>query len=85
MTSASKIEIIVISKPASDRYKVIRPFVRLSTTTLDFTNTSTLPVMYVYLRKGEAPVKKAVVQAVVEGPGGTQTCELDLFDNGVGK
>ena len=82
---SSTFDVIITSKPTSTSADVIRPIVRLSTNTLDFTNTKMLPVIYVYLRKGESPVKKATVQAIVEGPQGTETCVLNLSDTGVGE
>ena len=84
-SSPSPFDVIITSKPTSTSAEVIRPIVRLSTKTLDFRNTTTLPVIYVYLRKGESPVKKATVQAIVESPNSIETCVLNLLDNGVGK
>lgn len=84
-SSSSTFDVLITSKPTSTSAAVIRPVVRMSTNTLDFTDTKTLPVIYVYLRKGESPVKKATVQAIVEDPLGTETCVLNVLDNGVGK
>ena len=41
--------------------------------------------MYVYLRKGETPIRNADVTAVVYSPQGERKCELSLLDNGAGK
>lgn len=84
-SSSSTLDVIITSKPTSTSAQVIRPFVSISTKTLDFTNTKTLPVIYVYIRKGDSPVKKAAVQATVENSLGTETCVLKPLDNGVGK
>ena len=84
-SSSATFDVIITSRPTSTSAEVIRPIVRLSTKTLDFTNTKTLPVIYVYLRKGESPVKKATIQAVIEDPPGKETCVLNLLDNGVGE
>lgn len=72
------------SKPLSNDVEVIRPMVRLSKNYLDFTGSSLL-TMYVYIRKGESPIRKAIVKALVENTKGNKTCELILLDDGLGE
>lgn len=72
------------SKPLSISAEFIRPLVRLSTNNVDFTG-SFLPAIYVHVRKGESPIKKATVKTVVENSQGNKTCELVLLDDGLGK
>ena len=72
------------SKPTSTSAQVIRSTVTLSSNEYDFSETS-LPLMFVHLRKGESPVKKAKVKVLIEDAQGSKTCELQLHDNGAGK
>ena len=83
-STAAEIEVMVTSKPTSPDSDVIRPIVRLSSNAYDFSGPS-LPIMFVQLRKGESPVKKAIVKVQIENALGGKTCELELFDTGVGK
>lgn len=76
---------IVTSKPISASTEIIRPLIRLSTSTLNYTDISSEPAIYVHLRKGESPIKRATVKVLIEDPQGAMTCELNLLDNGVGK
>ena len=81
---SSQLEIIVTSKPTSLSAEVIRAVVRLSGKDYDFTSPD-LPIIYVYLRKGESPITKAKIRTLLEDSQGRQTCELILLDNGIGK
>ena len=86
MTStASNIEVIVTSKPISTSAEIIRPLVKLSAKTTDFLDKASVPVLYIYLRKGESPVKNADITVVVDGPNGNQTCTIIARDDGVRK
>ena len=80
---STSFEVRVTSKPTSSDAEVIRPVVKLSTGKVDFSRIESIPIMYTYLRKGESPIKTANVTAVVDGPDGTRTCELNLLDNGI--
>ena len=84
-STASEIEVFVTSKPTSANAEIIRPHVKLSAKALDFLDTKSVLVMYVYLRKGESPVKNADVTVVVDDPHGNQTCTLTARDDGVRK
>ena len=83
-STSSDIEIIVTSKPTSLGAEVIRPVVRLSSHAYDY-NASVLPDIFVHLRKGDSPVKKAVVKVQMEDAKGNRTCELILLDDANGE
>ena len=84
-STASKIEVFVTSKPTSASAEIIRPLVKLSYKALDFLDKKAVPVMYIYLRKGESPVKNANITILVDGPLGNQICTMIARDDGVRK
>ena len=82
--SGADVEVIATSKPVSSEADIIRPVSRVSSNVVDYQDSATLPLVFLYLRKGETPVKNADITAEVEGPSGTQTCTLYLQDDGLG-
>lgn len=80
----TNMEVFVTSKPTSLDAEIIRSSVQLSTNQVDFKKTDSFQVMYASLRKGESSIKYAIVTAIIYGPSGTKTCELQLLDDGNG-